>query len=335
MGKIKNIFMCEKIKNRNYFYDNLKFILIVFFVFAQLLEPLVNDNKLANNLWYYIQLFNIPLIIYISGFYCRNIIVKRSYYKIFNMFLLYLIFIILIFISKTLIYGESSLDIFNVSSIAWYLLAIPILCLIAILTEKIKFTYIFIISILLSLIIGFDQNINDFLSFSRIITFFPFFLMGLYVDKNKIIKLFNYKISKVISVSTILISLVLIFYYSNIFNYTMPLLLGNSSYYELSNFLLYLGPFLKLGIYILSSIICYSILVLIPDKEYVFSIIGTRILGIYIFHYLFLICVQLKNFNLFISEYIIISGIVVLLFSLPIFTNVCRAVLNLKITKEK
>ena len=73
-----------------------------------------------------------------------------------------------------------------VDSVRWYIFAMGIWYLISIFTRNIKKKYIFIFSVIFALIIGFDKNIGATWALSRIITFYPFFLLGLNTHKDKI-----------------------------------------------------------------------------------------------------------------------------------------------------
>ena len=75
----------EKLKNNNYFIDNLKVILIFLVVFGHLIERYIDTNSTLLGVYMFIYIFHMPLFVFVSGFLSKNIYKSR---KIF--FILYI-----------------------------------------------------------------------------------------------------------------------------------------------------------------------------------------------------------------------------------------------------
>ena len=73
--------------------------------------------------------------------------------------------------------------------ISWFMFAIAIYMIIGYLLRNQNKKFIFLFSIMLACFVGYDQTIGDFLYLSRIIIFLPFFLLGLVVRNEDIVKL--------------------------------------------------------------------------------------------------------------------------------------------------
>ncbi|MEM5595768.1 acyltransferase family protein [Niallia circulans] len=55
-------------KQRDYYFDNAKFILIFFVVFGHFIQSFINDNQNIYTLYKVIYTFHMPAFILISGF---------------------------------------------------------------------------------------------------------------------------------------------------------------------------------------------------------------------------------------------------------------------------
>ena len=68
----------KKLKNNNYFIDNLKVILIFLVVFGHLIERYIDTNLTLRGLYMFIYTFHMPLFIFVSGFLPKNIYKSRK-----------------------------------------------------------------------------------------------------------------------------------------------------------------------------------------------------------------------------------------------------------------
>lgn len=169
---------------REYKYDNIKFIMILCVVFAHLLE-MVNGG-ISDKIYIFIYTFHMPIFVYISGYFSKGntkSIVKFIYLYIIwqTIFYLFDVFILKMNIKYSLTLPNWTL---------WYIFAMIIWNLIIKFCGKhitANYLYSLIFSILISLLTGFFNRIGYEFSASRIITFFPYFLLG-YANRNAGIK---------------------------------------------------------------------------------------------------------------------------------------------------
>lgn len=165
---------------RDYKFDNIKFILIFLVVFAHLLRLLEGD--IANYLCFFIYTFHMPVFVFVSGYFD-----KFSMKKIKRYVILYLIWqTIYIAFDKFILGFNKNFQYLTPNWIIWYLLA----CIVWTILNKIldtdskkKATFLICGSVILSIIISFIDEIEYFFSLARIVTFFPFFLIGYYTKK--------------------------------------------------------------------------------------------------------------------------------------------------------
>src|SRR4051812_12296414 len=80
-------------KQRDFYFDNAKFILILLVVFGHLLRSFIGNTNLAHTLYMVIYTFHMPAFILVSGFFARGFYQKDYLKKIAKKLLLpYFIF---------------------------------------------------------------------------------------------------------------------------------------------------------------------------------------------------------------------------------------------------
>lgn len=163
---------------RNYYFDNLKFILIFLVVLGHALEPFIND-RLILPIYTLIYAFHMPLFIFISGYFSKHIDSSSYAAKIVKKLLIpYVIFETLYSLFNNWItQGEQlTFTYFTPTWILWYLFSMMVWKVMLPVVVKLK--YIMPLSIVLAVVIGYANDVSYYASLSRTVVFFPFFLAG-------------------------------------------------------------------------------------------------------------------------------------------------------------
>ncbi len=327
-------------KGRYYYFDNLKFVLIFFVVLGHFLDPITKTSNYARCIWLFISFFHMPLFIYLSGYFAKNSIKKRNINRPIIFFFLYIILCFCIYITGKFIYNKkAALSLFTVKGIPWYLLAMSIWYLFSMKTDRCNKKILMIFTIIIALIIGYDKNFGDFFALSRIIVFYPFFLLGTITEEDKIMKYINNNKIKIVSVILLIIICICFCFFINKIYFIRPLTTARNSYFSLNNE--YLGEHTeKYGIlframwYIISSILSGLIMVLIPKRKNIFSKFGQRTLAVYFLHAIVLEIWSYQNIKLHVYQYIIISVIVTIILSLKVFSIPFEKMMKLKLVDK-
>lgn len=220
--------MVEQMK-RQYYLDNLRFLLIFLVVFAHFLE-VCKDFPGRELLYQVIYSFHMPAFLFLFGYFAK-FSPKRIF---FRWCIPYVIFQTVYLLFERYVLGwNTGLHYATPYWILWYLLVCIFYQLLIPLcnTEnKRRQTLAVIVSILLALGVGFVDKIGYPLSLSRFFVFLPWFLLGFYCKKNGgIEKLQNKKVFAVSAV--IVVASVLLLHYVNLSN---GLLYGSYSYAKCS-----------------------------------------------------------------------------------------------------
>lgn len=162
---------------RLYGYDNLRALLIFLVVFAHLLE-ICGQFPHKKEIYFTIYSFHMPAFVFLSGLFCG----KRP--KLGRFFLMYLLFQTLYLIAVWRINGKVGalrLQYTTPYWILWYLLALIAYWAVSpyLLSSSLrKQAALLAASLCLALLAGLDDSVGRVLSLSRILVFFPFFLLG-------------------------------------------------------------------------------------------------------------------------------------------------------------
>lgn len=163
--------------NRNLKLDNIKALFIFTVVFGHLLELFGGQEKAW--IYYMIYTFHMPAFVFVTGFFTRqngNRIIKKVLYPYVVYQLLYLVF------QRYYLYQENTIQFTTPYWLMWYLLSLFcwMLLLQIIDWEGFEKRYVFIVTILIALLAGYDNSVGYGMSLSRTIVFLPFFVLGHY-----------------------------------------------------------------------------------------------------------------------------------------------------------
>lgn len=171
-----------KAAERNYRMDNLKCLLIFAVVFGHMLELFMGKNDGFKVIYLVIYSFHMPLFAFVSGVFARYSPEKIRNHLIYP----YVVFQILyLLFANNVLEKETEVQFTTPYWLLWYLFASIAWNLLLPLVQGSGFTWrkkavVLTAAFLAGILIGFDDKAGYYLSFSRIVEFFPYFLMGAY-----------------------------------------------------------------------------------------------------------------------------------------------------------
>lgn len=164
---------------RNVKMDNLKGILIILVVAGHLLELCMGKGVLRY-LYIMIYFFHMPLFVYCSGYFAKATGVGEKILK--KLLPPYVIFQVLyILFERNVLKNDMEMQFSKPYWILWYLLAMmiwSILLPVVSTNSRKKQLFVLGLAIFAALAAGYDNGVGRSMSLSRIIVYFPFFLMG-------------------------------------------------------------------------------------------------------------------------------------------------------------
>jgi len=300
----------EIVKNkRNYFFDNLKFVLILLVVLGHLIEPLRESSHSMRSAYLMIYSFHMPLFVFLFGYFCKSIDKNNQFNlkKPIGLLLLFFLMRIMVVLFSYITTGNiEKFDFFNAGGIYWYLLATSMYCFTVPIIKDFKLKVLLPITIIISCLSGFDPNINSMFSMARIINFYPFFVLGYFTQEKQL--------KQVIKLKYKYPSLLLLLLFAALVMYLEP------NIYEIKNLLLAKNPYKDIFIngnmlvtmiyrvlwFLGATFLSILVMNIIPKTRNKLTKYGANTLQIYFFHLIIIKCIYQLN----IIKYILQCGIV-------------------------
>lgn len=326
-------------KQRIFYFDNAKFILIFFVVFGHMLRSFIEDNETIYTLYKVIYSFHMPAFILVSGFFAKGFYQKGYIIKITkNLILPYLIFQLIYSIYYYFLNGQSKIDLdpFNPHWSLWFLISLFCWNVMLLFVSKYKAVTSITVSLVIGLLVGYVDWVTNYLSLSRTFVFFPFFLLGYYLKKEHICSLFKARY-RLLALVVFVIVFAGFYLYPNI-NYEW--LLGSKPYDKLSG-ASGAALFKRLGFYVLSVLMIFSFMTLVPRKQYFFTNLGKNTLYVYLVHGFFIKTFrksEIQNYFNDPEQFILLAGIaliLILLLSNEITTSLVQPLIELRASQLK
>lgn len=271
-------------KERDFYFDNLKAVLIFLVVLGHFLLPIHGKSFLVV-IKRLIYVFHMPLFVFVSGYFSKKIYRDGQYNfkKIIYLIKAYIIFVVAIQLVYAVCGFRSfrEINFFSQSGAPWYLFAMIVWYLMIPLIRKCKPLPVLAVNVGLALVAGYFKEIGDFLCLSRILVFGPFFFLGYYMDQQNIQRALRKEYKRVIVPSAALICACILAFGGKMKN-ELQMVYENISYYELDSY--WSGPFVRLSLMIAAFIISWAILFYIPKEKTCVSFIGQHTMPVYMLH---------------------------------------------------
>ena len=277
-------------RKRDYYFDNVKFFLIMLVVLGHTYRPLIDESPIIKGVYLSIYTLHMPLFILVSGYFAKNFNKEGQNKKLITTVLVpYFIFEILYSFYDHLIYRTDSLEftILEPYWIMWFLFSLFFWRLM--LPFFVNLKYPLLIALALSIAIGYIDDADSFLSLSRTIAFFPFFLLGFYLKREHFERLFSPTKRVIGIIGGVLLFLMM---YGLEFHSSIDLDFRRWLYfvfpYEDLNHPEWYAGMIRLGFIGLALVASALFLAVIPRGKTFVSELGSRSLYVYLLHGFFI-----------------------------------------------
>ena len=165
--------------SRDYYWDNLKGILIFFVVLGHFLIKIYTESKMLTAVYLWIYTFHMPAFIFVSGYFTKNYMKKNppNLNKLLGFLCIYLLLKICLYAENLFLYGGTyPFRLLAENSAAWYMLSMILWHLLLPVFAKVKCKWALLFTLISGVLIGFVQSAGSFLCLSRKIVFFTFFI---------------------------------------------------------------------------------------------------------------------------------------------------------------
>lgn len=271
-------------KERDYFFDNLKPVLIFLVVLGHFLLP-IHGRSFLVVLKRLIYVFHMPLFVFVSGYFSKKIYRdgQFNFKKILYLIKVYIIFVVLIQTVYAVCGYRSfrEINFFSQSGAPWYLFAMIVWYLLIPVVRKCRPVCVLAVSVVLALAAGYFKGIGDFLCLSRILVFGPFFFLGYYMDQHTLSRALRREYRRIVVPVVVMICTGILGFGGKLQD-ELQMVYENISYYELDS--CWSGALVRLGLMTAAFLISWAILFYIPKEKTAVSFIGQHTMPVYILH---------------------------------------------------
>lgn len=295
-------------KRRLYLYDNLKFLLIFLVVLGHFTDGFTVDlfgtaseeqfvpvSMVLNRIFIFIYGFHMPLFMFISGlFHRRDRNERLNGQKVLIFFVLGILLKFLLYFSRVIFQPEYEktadnelfFNLMGGDGTFWYLFALAAYLLFCYALRNCNPAFVLCFSVVLALFAGYDNNIGDDYSLSRIIVFFPFYYAGYLIDPETLMKIFSRWYLRILSLAAVCLWAYFSFAKTELVYPLRSLFTGRNSYLDVENATLMECTFWhRLLAMAISAVLCAAFIGISVNVRIPFvSTAGTRTLQVYFWH---------------------------------------------------
>ena len=269
---------------RDYFFDNVKAVLIFLVVLGHFLLP-IHEEGVMVLIKRLIYVFHMPLFVFVSGYFSKRIYKdgRFNFKKILYLIKAYIVFVIAIQAVYAIsgFRSFSEINFFSQSGAPWYLFAMIVWYLMIPFVRNLKPVPVIAVNIVLALVAGYFKNVGDFLCLSRILVFGPFFFLGYYMEQPLLERALRPEYKKIVTTAALSICVGILLTGKKMHD-ELGMVYENISYYELDR--MWEGPFVRLTLMIAAFVISWAILLYVTRGKTAVSLFGKRSLPIEMLH---------------------------------------------------
>lgn len=299
-------------------WDLLKFFLMFCVVLGHFADVHTADNEFAQSLYLLLYTFHMPLFIFISGLFSKHMVNEKQWDKMLGYLVLYFVLKLVKYIYDAVFDQCFTFRVFGETGVAWFMFALFVFAVVTVFTSRYKPAFVLVLSILLSLFAGYDNEIDSTLVLSRIIVLYPFYYAGYCIDPKKLVKISKGKIKKIVALIPIGVLIWVAFTFKDLY-IIRPMLVCQHPYEKLNEYAAF-GPLIRLACYAVSAIACVCLIIIAPNRigKGFIARFGQYTLPVYCLHYLVIYLVY-RTFK--ITDYVTEDAMMWLIFPLSLLTT--------------
>lgn len=279
-------------KERSFLFDTFRGVLIWCIPishFTRVGGAFMQDS-LGGIVYITINVFVMQAFVFLSGYFSKK--PERARESAFKTFLFpYLLFTVVFYIFRYFFFGNANLQFIEPPFALWYLLALFFYRYFLI--NLVKIRYLLPGCIILYLIAGQIQAFDGTLALGRVVSYFPFFMLGFYCTKEHLAKIQKLRIWQTLILGVLLLGVSYVLAFHTRVNVGFYLLKGPASSV---NLLWYEDILMRAIVFCIACAwIVFMFNILPQGKNYV-SYVGQNTMPVYIIHLFFRYVVERYGF---------------------------------------
>ncbi len=265
-------------------YDNQKFFLIFLVILGHFVEAHFEKQVPCRGFLYmWIYFFHMPAFVFLAGL-CQKRTDTLDGKRVLSFVLIGFISKLFVTITVGAFTGEYSFRLVRESGMPWFMFAMAAFIVLAYFLRNVKPVFALCFAVAMGLAIGYDSFFDKgLLTMNRIISFFPFYLLGYHLDPEKVMNVCKKTIVRIFSVLFVIAYTWVLFEKRDCVLELRHIVIGSASYNEMA---LENGGFLlRIMCYFIALLAIIALISLIPNRNIpVVTAMGGRTLAIYFWH---------------------------------------------------
>ena len=265
-------------------YDNQKFFLIFLVILGHFVEAHFESRvPYRGFLYMWIYFFHMPAFIFLAGL-CQKRTDTLNGKRVLSFILIGFISKLFVMITVGVFTGEYYFRLVRESGMPWFMFAMAAFIVLTYVLRNVKPVFALGFAVVMGLAIGYDPTFDKgLLTLNRMISFFSFYLLGYYLDPEKVMHVCKKTIVRVFSVLFVgVYTWVLIRQRDRVLE-LRHIVIGSASYNEMA--LENGGLLLRIMCYLIAVLAIIALISLIPNRNIpVVTAMGKRTLAIYFWH---------------------------------------------------
>ena len=286
--------MNKPAQNRIAYFDNLRFFLIMMVVIGHFIDNSIGRSRIYKSLFLWLWCFHMPLFIFLSGLFHKN---QRILPRVMGFLMIGFVLKILLFLEALTMTGNGSLSYYGGGNISWFMFALAAFTTISYALRSMNKHFVLCFSIILGLFSGYDFTIGNAFFASRIIVFYPFFVLGEMCDPMTLLRVTRQKTVRLLGILILVAWAALCVLDLDRVYLLRPIFEGKNAF-KSDMFRIWGGAYRALC-YTLTLASGFGVMCLVPQRQLpIVSRFGSRTIQIYFWHNLvrdFLVRLQVHN----------------------------------------
>lgn len=274
---------------RTAYWDNLKYFLMTLVVLGHFADV----GGFSGTFWpryifSTIYTFHMPLFLFVSGLFSKSAIDGKRFRveRVLSFLILYASYKIIRTLVGNAVFGlHRSFNFFIASDLAWFMLTMASLLVMTYAFRRVRPVCLLLIAILCGFVIGYDDNVGDIFSLTRTVVYWPFFLLGYYLDPEKLQNAMNSKIVRAVGIAVFALFLIMVYWQWGFYNGITPMFSAHNGARSIHEGFAGYHAWFRLPYYLWVCVVSFAFMSLIPHRRLFFiTNAGGRTLAVFFFH---------------------------------------------------